>query len=292
MNKYPEIILGTVQLGIDYGISNTKGKPATEEAIEILTVAYQNGICCLDTAEGYGNSQHIIGLFHKKFPACRFNIITKLSAKSLQGRSIIDLINSDLNEMHIDCLEGYMFHNYKDFEEFNFIHKDLTALKTKGVIKKIGVSVYTNEEAIKVLDSGLTDFIQVPYNLLDNDYQRREVFEKAASSKIKVHTRSVFLQGLFYMEHQHIPEKLKPLIPYLQKIKEMAEEAGISIQEMAMLYVRSNPLIEACLLGVANVEQLHENVKFSNGTLNPGILERINAIRVFEKNLLNPNNWN
>lgn len=292
MNKYPEIILGTVQLGIDYGISNTNGKPGMEEAVEILRVAYQHGIRCLDTAEGYGNAQHIIGLFHKKFPACRFNIITKLSTKSLQGKNIANLISSDINEMHINCLEGYMFHNYKDFEEFNFIHKDLLMFREKGMIKKIGVSVYTNEEAIKVLDSGLADFIQIPYNLLDNDYQRRAFFEKAASAKVKVHTRSVFLQGLFYLEEAQIPEKLRPLIPYLQEIKALANEAGISIHEMAMLYVRSNPLIEACLLGVANVNQLHENLRTVNTVLNPGMLERINAINVFEKDLLNPNNWN
>ena len=48
--------LGTVQLGMDYGINNGQGKPNQEQSIEILNTAFRLGVNCLDTSIGYGDS--------------------------------------------------------------------------------------------------------------------------------------------------------------------------------------------------------------------------------------------
>ena len=55
--------LGTVQLGLPYGVANKKGKPDREAAMEILKTACQNGMDSFDTAAGYGESEAIIGEF-------------------------------------------------------------------------------------------------------------------------------------------------------------------------------------------------------------------------------------
>ena len=51
-----ELSLGTVQLGMSYGISNSTGKPDREEAFSILDTAAEEGITVLDTAAAYGDS--------------------------------------------------------------------------------------------------------------------------------------------------------------------------------------------------------------------------------------------
>ena len=56
------MILGTVQLGCDYGIKNRYGQPSHKEALSILDVAFQGGIRTLDTAAGYGESERIISV--------------------------------------------------------------------------------------------------------------------------------------------------------------------------------------------------------------------------------------
>ena len=56
-----KIALGTVQWGLDYGISNSSGIPSDEEINSILTKAYQNDICVFDTAANYGNSELSLG---------------------------------------------------------------------------------------------------------------------------------------------------------------------------------------------------------------------------------------
>ena len=57
--------MGTVQLGLDYGI-NKKKKPSKEESIKILECAYNNGIKIFDTAQAYGTAEEIIGEFIEK----------------------------------------------------------------------------------------------------------------------------------------------------------------------------------------------------------------------------------
>ena len=54
-------MLGTVQLGLPYGIANRTGQPSYQEARDILACAYEGGVNCLDTAAIYGTSEEVLG---------------------------------------------------------------------------------------------------------------------------------------------------------------------------------------------------------------------------------------
>ena len=56
-----KIALGTVQWGLEYGISNKKGIPSNDELDQILSLASVSGINLLDTASSYGNAEMRIG---------------------------------------------------------------------------------------------------------------------------------------------------------------------------------------------------------------------------------------
>ena len=58
-------MLGTVQLGLNYGMANTTGKPSEEKAREILNAAYESGVTVLDTAAAYGTSEEVVGNYLK-----------------------------------------------------------------------------------------------------------------------------------------------------------------------------------------------------------------------------------
>ncbi len=53
--------LGTVQFGLDYGISNRRGRTTLNEVCGILAIAAENGVRVLDTATTYGESEAILG---------------------------------------------------------------------------------------------------------------------------------------------------------------------------------------------------------------------------------------
>ena len=76
MHAMNRLILGTVQLGLSYGINNMEGKPTNKQGLEILKCAAKNKILFLDTGEAYGDAPEIIGEFHSK-NSQKFSVITK-----------------------------------------------------------------------------------------------------------------------------------------------------------------------------------------------------------------------
>ena len=209
-----KLVLGTVQFGLNYGINNHLGKPSDSSIKSILDKAYTSGITLLDTAEAYGDAQERIGLYHNKY-GIKFKIITKFgpSVKNLPS-NISERVLKDIKILNIDSLYCYMFHSFNDFNNyFNKFEKDLCRLKNNGFIQKLGVSLHTNEEFKKVLEFDNIDLIQIPYNLLDNSNKRNEVLIKAKQKGIDVHTRSAFLQGLFFKPISELKGDLSLLKP-------------------------------------------------------------------------------
>lgn len=287
-----KLILGTVQLGLDYGINNQFGKPSLEKAFEILHTAYDNGIRILDTAEAYGNSQEIIGKFQKENPNNKFQIITKLAANQLlKNNDLFSQILKNCIILNTDKLDGYMFHNYQSFRSNTKLYEVLLSAREKGLIKRAGISLYKNKEVEDIMTNyNGFDFIQIPFNLFDNESKRKIILEKAKAKGIEIHTRSVFLQGIFFKKNDSIPEKLKPLIPYLNTINYIKESKGISTETLALQYVLHKEYIDHVLIGVERVEQLINNIN-SCKEKHDIPHDNIDAINITEEDLLNPSNW-
>jgi len=217
-----KLILGTVQFGLNYGINNIVGKPSKKNIKSILDSAYNNGIQLLDTAEAYGDSQNKIGEYHNN-STNKFNVITKFSSNA-EGFSlnIIERVHNNLKILDVDKLYCYMFHSFDDFENhFENYRKELRLLKKNGIIDNIGVSVYTNNELESVLKFDEISLVQLPFNLLDNDNKRGDILKKAKVKGIEIHTRSVFLQGLFFKKISELGDKIKPLEPYLRSLNDL-----------------------------------------------------------------------
>jgi aryl-alcohol dehydrogenase-like predicted oxidoreductase len=280
-----KIILGTVQFGLNYGINNSLGKPSESEVFSILDTAWENNIAYLDTADAYGDAIQIIGKYHN-LRNHRFKILSKFKEVKLghlKEKAIIAL-----NYLHVDYLEVYSFHSFNDFLASEYLCKELLSLKEEKLIIKTGISVYTNIEFEKAINSGFFDVIQIPYNVLDNSNIRGILIESARKKGIEVHTRSAFLQGLFFMNK--LPQKLIPLENYIEKIKSLSIREAIPIQELALSYCVYNPLINNVLIGVDTKEQLLSNLI--------NIREQKDAFDFIDKNilvkeieLLNPVNW-
>lgn len=287
-----KLILGTVQFGLPYGINNSNGKPEFNEVQKILNTCIHHKIYSLDTAEGYGDSQDVIGKFQVN-SNFKFNIITKFSEKeyTLYESNFDQLIKSDIKRLNCETLYGYMFHNIDDYRKHKSEIPQLLSLKEKGLISKIGVSVYTNEEAIEVSRDKNIELVQLPFNLLDNESKRGDALKALKEVNIETHVRSVFLQGLFFKETKSVGEKLGPIVTYLEKIKEIAVKEKVGVQDLALQYALSKKYIDKVLVGVDNELQLLINISSLNSNVSENSFVEIDKINVKEIELLSPVNW-
>lgn len=287
-----KLILGTVQFGLDYGINNIIGKPSFETIKKILDMAYSKGVTILDTAEAYGDSQELLGSYHKQTEN-KFQIITKFCASRKDlSEEIIKRVETDIKTLSIDSLYCYMYHSFSDFVSFYETDMDgIKYLKKKGLIKKFGVSVYSNEELEKVLEFKEIDLIQLPFNILDNNNLRGKIIQKAKNNGVEVHTRSTFLQGLFFKDTNELKNSLKPLKKSLNFMKDISKNNNVAIQNLALGYVYSQKNIDNVLIGVDTLEQLEININSIEKKISNLEIKEIEKIKIEDINLLNPSNW-
>ncbi len=287
-----KIILGTVQFGLNYGINNQLGKPKESEALSILAEAKSLGIKYLDTAAAYGNSEELIGKFNN-LTDTPFSVITKF--QSTNNQDVEEQITKALKRLNKNKIDGFLYHSFKDFQNSPKLLNKLIQEQKANRIGEIGVSVYENLEVDKLLKYPEIQIIQIPFNLLDNSSKRANILKKAKKAGKTIHTRSVFLQGLFFSKINKLPKTLLPLRPYLEELNTLAKKNKISLNEMALAYSLSQSFIDGVLIGVDNKEQLKNNIKvISKGILDKSIIDEINNILVPEdlNYLLNPVNWN
>lgn len=285
-----KLILGTVQFGLDYGINNKVGKVPSDEVRAIFDYAKNNGIRILDTAEAYGNATELIGSYHKATKH-QFSVITKFNSKFNSFENLEDEVIRNLRQLNISNFLGYLYHSYDDFKNYKNIISQLENLKTKGYIKHIGISIYTNEQFEEVLDDRTIEIIQLPYNLLDNFNRRGDLIRRAKEKGKIIHTRSVFLQGLFFKNLNTLPKKLLPLKELLKQINHLASEYNIDIASLALNYVLANPDIDGVLVGVDCLQQLKKNISSAQSPLPKKLIDTIDNIKVKDSSLLNPSNW-
>ena len=283
-----KLILGTVQFGINYGINNISGKPSFEAIEKIFRKAYASGIRQLDTAEAYGDAQNLIGLFHQK-QDIRFDVNTKF--KGVKRELLSNELTKVIDELKVEKINTWFYHSFADYSNYPGLLVELTDFKKQGLIKKIGVSVYSNAEFEKIVWDDTVDVIQLPFNLLDNFSYRGDLLVKAKQNLKTIQVRSVFLQGLFFKDLTTLPSYLLPLKPYLIILHRLSENKGMSMESLCLQYANAQAYIDEIIIGVDTEEQLASNIQAFNSQLDQETREAIDNIKVVETELLYPYNW-
>lgn len=282
----PKWVLGTAQFGMSYGIHNLSGQPSKQEVFRILDVAAHAQIPTLDTAAAYGAAEEIIGEYHRDHPP--FQVNTKIVLQSFTD--LEKAVSGALERLNVEMLHVLFLHRFADYHGVPGLADELANLKTKGRVRFTGVSVYTNEEAKAAAHLADIDVVQLPFNLLDNEQQRGDVIEILRRNGKQVQARSVFLQGLFFMNQDEIPARLLHLAPYLERIRSLAAAAEAPLETLALHYVLSKSSIDQAVVGVDHAAHLQRNLAQTKG-IPPSVLAEVDQLRVAEPELLNPVNW-
>lgn len=287
------LVLGTVQLGLPYGISNTSGKPDFNRAFDIVKTAVEQGVTSFDTAQSYGDSEEVLGRVFDKLKICgQVKVYTKLDPKiELSSRLAVEQsVDGSLKKLKIDRLEGLLLH-YEDGMRFwnEGLGGTLKGLVAKGKTKFAGASFYTPQRAVEALDVDGIDIIQVPANIFDRRFEKSGVFSKAKERGKKVFIRSVFLQGLLLMQPDQVPVSMKYALPYLERLEQLAGSMKLTRQELALGYAAKQWARSSVLFGAEDSLQVKENVRAFFAKI-PEMDQ--NIFDDLPEDLLNPATWN
>ncbi|OGF24389.1 hypothetical protein A3H09_02260 [Candidatus Falkowbacteria bacterium RIFCSPLOWO2_12_FULL_45_13] len=296
-NLINKLVLGTVQLGLDYGINNSSGRPFREEALMMLDWAYEKGITVFDTADSYGQAEEILGEFvRSRNLSGEIKIVTKfkpnLEVKNSLEKTMADQLRQSLKRLNSDYAAGYLLHDPGLIGKETII-KVMRGLKKAGLAKNIGVSIYEVEDAIYAAEHKGIDYIQVPYNILDQRLDKTDFFKLAEANGVTVFARSAFLQGLFFMPEEKIPASLAKVKIYLKELDRIIKKYGLSRLEAALMFSLNNDNIDYVVVGADNIRQLKEIIGLAakqndNPDCRRELKEQFNSV---EKYIISPSLW-
>lgn len=248
--------LGTVQFGMSYGISNQRGQTSRDEVAAILELAAGSRIRVLDTAALYGDSESALGAaLASTHP---FRIVTKtpeFGAEVDPAQCAIKLeqaFERSLASLRQQKLYGLLVHKADDLfgPRGDAIWKSMQELRKRGLVEKIGVSVYTAEQIDLVLAHFDPTLIQVPVNIVDQRLIHSGHLAKLKGRNIEIHARSVFLQGVLLMRPEDMPNYFHQFGPELSNYTGFLARHGLSPLEGALSFLRDLEEVDVALVGV------------------------------------------
>lgn len=292
--------LGTVQLGMNYGINNSSGKPDAETSNAILDLAMENGINVLDTAGAYGDSELVIGKWLKQVPAIkRPFIVTKVTGFTPGSYAAVkeflqQKVAMSKERLGMEQLDMLMIHNFDEYlrDEDN-IRQAMEALKADGDIRFTGASAYAHHDYGKIVETGF-DATQIPVNLFDWTQIENGGMEKLELSGMIVFVRSVFLQGLVFMDPELLPEKMEFARDTLVKFRYLCKKYDLTPATLALSYASSLSGVTSLVLGCETPRQVQENVDLFSRcvTLSPQQLQEIRSCFIdTPSRVTNPSLW-
>ncbi|MBS60181.1 MAG: hypothetical protein CL606_02570 [Anaerolineaceae bacterium] len=294
--------IGTVELGMDYGIGSPDNveHPDEKESIDLLRSAISSGVNLFDTAPSYGDSEIIVGKALGEQGGCY--IATKVSGvRSSQSIShqnnyhwdIANSIELSLQNLHREYLDILQIHNadVNDFTNSKLI-SGLEQAKEQRLINCIGATVYGSDNALAAICSGIVDVIQIPLSVLDQRLVST-VLPEAISANVGVIARSVLLKGALTSKAKYLPYELHPL---REAVNHCRSKLGVSwdqLPEYAIRYCLGVVGVHSILVGVRSHDELNyalDAVKL--GPLTETDMNLVSDLGLMEENLLNPFYWN
>lgn len=306
--KADKLVLGTVQLGLNYGINNSCGRPDINQAHNMLSNAVNLGVQYIDTARAYGESESVIGKWLVQGWQGRQKVITKLDPltevndntdkKVIQSLVENSILRSSKN-LKLDKLDILMLHRTSHLTAFDgAVFQKLLEIKAEGGIEQLGASVQSPEELELALSNSDVSFIQLPFNILDNRWAALvpRIVEEKTKRRLTIHVRSVFLQGLLLTKKKELWNRActdeSSVLSWLDYL--VSFTSSEDIYQLCIRYVLSQPWIDGLVLGCENVEQVIENANMiALDSFSEQQVMSINQSRpeCIDEKLLNPALW-
>lgn len=256
------LALGTANWGAVYG---APGREAQVEAATAAAIARRftaSGHDLVDTAPAYGRAESLIG---EVFAGTSARIMTKIPSAILAApredrvrRALASLSNS-ARVTRVEQFDGVLLHDAPAaLADALGTRSLLLQIRESGRAIRVGVSVYTLDEAHAAVELLGADLLQVPCNVLDQRFLGPGGIADLVSRGVEVHVRSIFLNGTLLADPAQLSGPLCPLANPVARVHQEAQQRGLTPLEAAVHFARDVTGANAVVIGAYSDDQLQE----------------------------------
>jgi aryl-alcohol dehydrogenase-like predicted oxidoreductase len=304
---------GLVVSEIAYGNWITHGSQVEEQAAaECVRAALDEGITTFDTADVYagGRAEEVLGRALHGARRESVEIFTKVywpmgggrNDRGLSRKHITESAHASLRRLQTDYIDLYQAHRYDYETPLEETMRAFDDLIRAGKVLYVGVSEWRAEEIAAALriagQMGLDRIVsnQPQYNMLwrvieaevvplcEKEGIGQLVFSPIAQGALTgkyrpgaappAESRATDPSGSGFISRWMKDETLAAV----QRLRPLAEEAGLSLAQLAVAWTLQNRNVSAAIIGATRPEQVRENVKASGVTLDPALMSRIDEV--------------
>jgi aryl-alcohol dehydrogenase-like predicted oxidoreductase len=281
-----EISLGTVELGMAYGIG--AAKPTERDAAALLHEALDLGVNLLDTARGYGDAESIIGrnLADRRN---KYILLSKVPAGTHQN--VQTTVEQSLRELRTDRIDIMLVHCGYGVAPDEASIASLLECKRAGKLRYLGASVYGESASLASMEADWCDCLEIAYSALDRRPEARTL-PQAAQRDVGVIARSVLLKGALTARASALPEAFRPLRDEVTQVVEVLGGEATQLPAYAYRYVLSHAAVGSALVGTSRIDELRSAIHAAElGPLDTEAMGRIGRLTVLGEEWLNPGRW-
>ncbi len=278
------LVLGTAQLGQDYGLANRSGCPAQEDAVAMLRRAIEHGVTHIDSAGFYGDAERRIGLALAQGWHSRASVVTKISVpKGLGGgeqRALVDAqVFGSCRALGLETLDTVLLHEAWPLSDpaRPYLGR-LIELRDEGVLRRVGLSVEQPQDLALALETEELEHLQIPCNLLDHRWAESGLLGRlAARGDLLVHGRSAFLQGLLVAEDEAPWRRIGAPLEIKAALQGLVDDLDReSLADLCLAFMRAQGWLDGIVVGAETPAQLEANLRlFTEPALTPDDCETV-----------------
>lgn len=237
------LVLGTAQFGVDYGVTNSRGRVPDDELGAILDLAVSTGVTSVDTATEYGDAELRLRTW-----ADRLRVQTKIRAI---GGIVSPDITTSCERLGVESLDAALIRFWFELSplEQQRAAEGLQEARGAGLISRIGASVYDDVELATVLDCFATpDVVQVPASVVDQRLVGSLNISELRGRGCTIQVRSAYLQGLLITDHSDHPD--------VTHFRSSCWQAGLDPLVVCLTYLRDLEWVDEVVVGVTTDVEL------------------------------------
>lgn len=252
---------------MNYGIANRSGKPQPSEAQALLSGAWNAGVRFFDTAQAYGDSEKVLGLFFSGLTGSEeARVATKLDAELdiTSETAIRATVEASIARLHLKRLWGLYLHRENLLDRWDSpLGRAMRGLKRDGLVENVGVSVYDPSYALKALANDDVTIVQAPANVFDRRMLRSKVDVRAEALGKTLLIRSVFLQGLIFLHPKDAAQVVDGAEAAVERFSAFVGDRRLGKAEFAYDYIRLRFPKALILMGAESLQQVESNLRMA-----------------------------